>query len=154
MNAFHAAITFLRTTDLATTSAFYERVLQCPLVLDQGACRIYATSANGSYLGFCTSATPVPQPEAVCLTFVVPTADDVDAWFQVLRRNHVPIGHAPRTTRRTTSTTSSPWTRTGTRWKSRRSSTRSPLIRPAHDPDTRSSATGTSDRADRPSRVG
>jgi catechol 2,3-dioxygenase-like lactoylglutathione lyase family enzyme len=95
MNAFQAAITFLRTTDLATTSAFYERVLQCPLVLDQGACRIYEPSANGSYLGFCTSATPVPQPEAVCLTFIVPTADDVDAWFQVLRRNHVPIDHAP-----------------------------------------------------------
>jgi catechol 2,3-dioxygenase-like lactoylglutathione lyase family enzyme len=95
MNAFRSAITFLRTSDLETTSAFYERVLGCPLILDQGGCKIYETSVNGSYLGFCSSVTPIKQPEAVCLTFVVPTIDDVDAWFQVLRRNHVTIDKAP-----------------------------------------------------------
>jgi hypothetical protein len=41
-------VTFLYTSDLAGTARFYESVLRLPLVLDQGSCRIYRISADGS----------------------------------------------------------------------------------------------------------
>ena len=39
-------VTFLLTEDLAATAHFYEEVLQLPLVLDQGSCRIYRVSGD------------------------------------------------------------------------------------------------------------
>lgn len=94
MNNFYSSITFLRTTDLEQTSVFYEQVLHCPVILDQDSCKIFETS-KGSYLGFCTNTKPVKEAEAVCLTFVVPTREDVNVWFRVLNDHNVPLEHAP-----------------------------------------------------------
>ena len=33
-------VTFLYTIDLEATAVFYETILELPLILDQGACRI------------------------------------------------------------------------------------------------------------------
>ena len=72
---FDQQVTFLFTNDLAKTVRFYEDVLELPLVLDQGTCRIYRVSSDG-FLGFCERATP-EKPDGVIVTLV---SDQVDEW--------------------------------------------------------------------------
>ncbi|HRQ39548.1 MAG TPA: hypothetical protein PLD25_16700 [Chloroflexota bacterium] len=43
--AIEQQVTFLVTTDLAATAVFYETILQLPLALDQGVCRIMPPAA-------------------------------------------------------------------------------------------------------------
>ncbi|MCP4359608.1 MAG: VOC family protein [Chloroflexi bacterium] len=88
-------ITFLYTADLAQTVHFYENILQLPLALDQGTCRIYATGGN-AYLGFCQSLSQEVEnkvnPNGIILTLV--TAE-VDAWHNYLQANNVSIEKPP-----------------------------------------------------------
>ncbi|MCL4266035.1 MAG: VOC family protein [Anaerolineae bacterium] len=88
-------VTFLYTADLAATAVFYESILQLPLVLDQGVCRIYATGGD-AYLGFCqalsTEAGSLPPTQGIILTLVSP---EVDAWYEYLQAHHVPIEKPP-----------------------------------------------------------
>jgi catechol 2,3-dioxygenase-like lactoylglutathione lyase family enzyme len=89
-------ITFLYTRDLVATSHFYEEVLGLPLKLDQGACRIYQVGRD-AYLGFCQRGdAPRSESEAgtrpVIVTLVTP---EVDAWYEVLRRQGVEFEKAP-----------------------------------------------------------
>lgn len=75
-------ITFLDTRDLAASAAFYEGVLQLPLALDQGSCRIYRVAAR-AWLGLCRRDDAPAGPDDagtrhVIVTFVV---DDVDGWY-------------------------------------------------------------------------
>ena len=74
-------ITFLPTSDLAATHAFYADLLGLPLVRDQGVCRIYAT-APGAFVGFCDRGYAVPDRYRVVLTLLV---DDVEGAFERLR---------------------------------------------------------------------
>lgn len=73
-NTINSCITFLKTRDLESTTAFYQRVLGLTLALDQGSCRIFAVRP-GAYLGFCLTDGETGSPEVI-LTLVV---DDVDA---------------------------------------------------------------------------
>jgi catechol 2,3-dioxygenase-like lactoylglutathione lyase family enzyme len=73
-------ITFLHTQDLAATADFYENVLQLTMVVDQGDCRIYRTSADG-FIGFCQRQSTPAEPLGVILTLVT---DEVDTWYQFL----------------------------------------------------------------------
>ncbi len=82
-------ITFLYTRDLATTARFYEDIMGLPLAIDQGDCRIYRVSRDG-YLGFCQRAAAPEQPQGIILTFVT---DQVDAWYDYLRRQGVAFEH-------------------------------------------------------------
>ena len=90
-------ITFLYTRDLATTAYFYEAVMELPLVLDQGGCRIYRIIGE-AYLGFCerpganAPAFAPEKPEGVLFTLVTP---EVDAWYEYLRAQSVPFEKAP-----------------------------------------------------------
>ena len=86
-----AQITFLDTTNLETTAKFYEEILQFPLVLDQGGCRIYESTPNAAYLGFCerTSSAAV---SGVIFTIVT---DEVDQWYAHLRAADVEIEKTP-----------------------------------------------------------
>lgn len=92
-------VTFLVTADLVATAVFYENILQLPLVLDQGICRIYATGGD-AYLGFCqalsqslsSEAGSTPSPQGLILTLVSP---EVDAWYEYLQAHHVPIEKPP-----------------------------------------------------------
>jgi catechol 2,3-dioxygenase-like lactoylglutathione lyase family enzyme len=87
---FDAQITFCYTSDLDRTAEFYEQVLELPLVLDQGQCRIYGTGTTG-YLGFCRR-DDAARPDRVILTLVT---DDVDGWYERLGRRGVVIDKPP-----------------------------------------------------------
>lgn len=72
---FGQQVTFLYTRDLAAAAHFYEEMLALPLVLDQGACRIYRV-ARDAFLGICVRAD-APPPGSAIVTLVT---DDVDGW--------------------------------------------------------------------------
>jgi catechol 2,3-dioxygenase-like lactoylglutathione lyase family enzyme len=86
-------VTFLRTTDLAATADFYGGLLELPLVLDQGDCRIFRV-ARDSYLGFCGHEFPGDRgpPSGVVLTLV---AEDVDGWYATLSARGVRFEREP-----------------------------------------------------------
>ncbi len=84
-------ITFLYTRDLARTAQFYEEVLELPLTLDQGSCRIYRVNGE-AYLGFCERESAPEKPQGVLFTLVTP---EVDAWYDYLRERGVPFDKPP-----------------------------------------------------------
>lgn len=84
-------VTFLYTQDLARTARFYEDVLGLPLVLDQGACRIYR-AAGDAFLGFCQRADATETPTGVIVTLV---SHDVDGWHRHLVEQGVTIEKPP-----------------------------------------------------------
>ena len=84
-------ITFLYTRDLATTAHFYEEVMELPLVLDRGGCRIYRVNGE-AHLGFCERDFAPEKPEGVLFTLVTP---EVDAWYAHLRAQGVPFEKPP-----------------------------------------------------------
>lgn len=84
-------VTFLYTRDLAETAVFYETVLGLPLVLDQGACRIYRTGGD-AFLGFCQHLDAA-QPAGVILTLV---SAEVDAWYAYLLEQGAEIEKPPQ----------------------------------------------------------
>jgi catechol 2,3-dioxygenase-like lactoylglutathione lyase family enzyme len=84
-------ITFLYTRDLEETARFYEEVLDLPLALDQGDCRIYRASHDG-FLGFCRRAVAPDAPQGVILTLVT---SDVDEWFAYLQGRGVQFERPP-----------------------------------------------------------
>jgi catechol 2,3-dioxygenase-like lactoylglutathione lyase family enzyme len=92
---FEQLVLFLYTADLPRTADFYENSLGLPLVLDQGACRIYGVSATG-FVGFCQQGTAVGRtvanPEGVIITLV---SEDVDGWYERLRGRGVAIEKPP-----------------------------------------------------------
>ncbi|MCS6891215.1 MAG: VOC family protein, partial [Rhodovarius sp.] len=91
--AFDQQVTFLYAEDAPACWAFYEQVLELPLVQDQGRCRIYAVAGGAAFLGLCRAraprATDNPRAEGgVVFTFV---AQDVDGWYRFLREKGVAI---------------------------------------------------------------
>ena len=87
---FDSQITFCYTDDLEGTARFYEEVLELPMILDQGGCRIYRTS-KGSFLGFCERAGQCVT-EGVVLTLVT---GDVDGWYEKLSSRGVHFDTTP-----------------------------------------------------------
>lgn len=85
-------VTFLYTADLAATAVFYETILELPLVLDQGTCRIYATG-GGAFLGFCRHLSGGATGSGVILTLV---SQDVDGWYDYLQRKGVEFEKPPQ----------------------------------------------------------
>ena len=89
-------VTFLYTRDIAESAAFYEQILELPLVLDQGTCRIYAVSSSG-YLGICYSDQAPQQPQGIIFTLAT---HEVDQWYQLLSAKGVvfekPPAHNPK----------------------------------------------------------
>ncbi len=89
-NRFNQTITFLHAADLEATAHFYENLLGLELVRDQGVCRIYRTSQDG-FIGFCQHLEPA-APQGVILTLV---CEDVDGWYETLRKKGVEFTKAP-----------------------------------------------------------
>jgi catechol 2,3-dioxygenase-like lactoylglutathione lyase family enzyme len=89
-------ITFLYTRDLARTARFYEEVLELPLALDQGGCRIYRVNGE-AYLGFCEreSAPERPQGEHLQNVLFTLVTQEVDAWYAYLHARGVPFDKTP-----------------------------------------------------------
>ena len=73
---FDAQVTFCYTTRFEESTRFYEELIGLPLVLDQGACRIYRVSA-GAFLGVCRRSR-APATDGVIITLV---SEDVDGWY-------------------------------------------------------------------------
>ena len=89
---FDQLVTFLYTRDLDGSAAFYGETLGLPLVLDQGACRIFQTSPEG-FLGVCHCSEKRPSnPEGVIITLVT---DDVDGWYERLKAKGVAFETGP-----------------------------------------------------------
>ena len=85
-----AHIVFLATRDLRQTAMFYEQVLELPLALDQGTCRIYRV-AGGAFLGFCERSDR-PSVDGVIVTIVT---QEVDAYCRLLRARGVVFEKEP-----------------------------------------------------------
>jgi catechol 2,3-dioxygenase-like lactoylglutathione lyase family enzyme len=83
--AFNQQVTFLYCDDPAATDAFYGGLLGLPLVLDQGACRIYGVGES-AFLGFCrkTSNLAPQRANGVILTLVVAEEIHVNQWYDYL----------------------------------------------------------------------
>lgn len=87
-------ITFIYTRDLSRLDPFYRDVLNLPLALDQGGCRIYRVT-DTAYIGVCereNAATVDPQERTLILTMV---ADDVDGWADHLESHGVTLEKRP-----------------------------------------------------------
>ena len=95
--AFDQQVTFLCAEDAPACWAFYEQVLELPLVQDQGRCRIYAVAGGRAFLGLCMARAPRastnPRIEGgVVFTFI---AQDVNGWYRFLSAKGVEIPHPP-----------------------------------------------------------
>jgi len=84
-------ITFLAAGDLEETAAFYEGVLDLPLVLDQGTCRIYRTGRD-AFLGFCGHLPTSAEPRPVIVTLV---SQKVDDWYNYLLEKGAAVEKRP-----------------------------------------------------------
>jgi catechol 2,3-dioxygenase-like lactoylglutathione lyase family enzyme len=87
---FDSQITFCYTRDLEATARFYEDLLELPMILDQGGCRIYRV-ASEAYVGFCGRES-AGVPSGVILTLVT---DDVDGWHRRLSDAGVEFEKSP-----------------------------------------------------------
>ena len=81
---FEQSLCFFPCRDLDATQTFYEALLGLPMVLDQGACRIFQVSRDG-YVGFCTHRE-APQAEGPIITLVT---RDVEHVAERLKANGV-----------------------------------------------------------------
>lgn len=92
MRGFDGVVTFISVAELDRSQAFYQGTLGLPLVLDQGACRIFRVSEAG-FLGTCEG---VPSPAGVIVTLVT---DDVEERCSRLEAAGVvfekPLAHNP-----------------------------------------------------------
>ena len=92
---FEQSVCFFPCTDLDTTQAFYEGKLGLPLVLDQGACRIFRVSTGG-FIGFCTHRDKATAEGAI-ITLATRAVERVYA--QLLERGvtfEAPLKHNER----------------------------------------------------------
>lgn len=77
---FDQQITFLLVADLEAGTQFYRDVLGLDLVLDQGDCRIFRSTAT-SFIGIC-QRDERGDPNSVLVTLVVDDVDSVHASLQ------------------------------------------------------------------------
>ena len=85
-----AQVTFCYTREFEATTHFYESVLELPLALDQGACRIYRVR-DGAFIGVCRRDRR-PDSDGIILTLV---SDDVDGWYARLQARGVAFEKPP-----------------------------------------------------------
>ncbi|TVQ41526.1 MAG: VOC family protein [Geminicoccaceae bacterium] len=77
---FAQQITWVYTYDLLNTARFYTELMGLEMVLDQGSCRVFRTSAT-SFIGVCQRPDRDVEPKGVILTVLTP---DLDAWHAKL----------------------------------------------------------------------
>ena len=95
MKKFTSAITFLQTDDLKKTSEFYEEIMKCSLIVDQGDCRIFQIT-NESFIGFCTHDFLEKDKDSICITFVCSSKEEVDEWYEYLKNKGVKVKSPPK----------------------------------------------------------
>ena len=87
---FEQYVTFIYVTDLDRSAHFYGDILQLPLALDQGTCRIFGVSQT-AFVGLCTAQSEI-RPTGVILTLV---ASDLDDWHRRLLDAEVKVEKPP-----------------------------------------------------------
>ena len=92
---FDQLVSFIFTRDLDESAAFYGATLGLPLVLDQGACRIFRVSRDG-FLGVCRCSEQ--RPSSADGTIITLVTDDVDGWYERLKAKGVAFDTAPTET--------------------------------------------------------
>lgn len=96
--SFTQQVTFIYTTNLSASAYFYEEVLGLPLVLDQGACRIYRVGAGDAFLGICErkeATHHAPDEDTVSAVILTLVSDQVDDWYRYLKGQRVHFEKAP-----------------------------------------------------------
>ena len=97
---FSYPITFLPCKSLEKTRYFYAEILQLPVVLEQAKCLVFQIGKkkdNAAFWGFCSHYTEfIKNPEKVCLTLVVDSAQDVDEWNSYLTDKNIFCIKEPR----------------------------------------------------------
>ncbi|XWN31112.1 MAG: VOC family protein [Devosia sp.] len=88
---FDQLVTFIYTDDLEAAAHFYGEVLELPLALDQGSCRIYAVGPAG-FLGVCRKAGEPQTRDGVIVTLV---SNDVNGWHAHLAAKGVTFEKPP-----------------------------------------------------------
>ena len=91
--AFEGQITFIYTRDMDRAVAFYEGVMELPVVMIQeGGCRLYQTGRS-AFLGICRERPGrVSNPEGLVLCFV---DRDVEGWHDRLVAGNAEIVQPP-----------------------------------------------------------
>jgi len=92
---FDQMVTFIYVSDLLQSKAFYEGILNFPLRLDQGRCRIVETNQKGGgLLGYCVKDEYLREAErSFIITLVTPA---VDEWYQYLVGRGVDVLGPPK----------------------------------------------------------
>lgn len=72
-------ITFLPTTDLETTTRFYQVNFDLALFMDQGDCKIFKICEN-AYLGFCQREFEIIKGK-ILLTFIVEDVEKMHKYY-------------------------------------------------------------------------
>lgn len=89
-------ITFIYFNDLEKAMRFYEDVMGFELLIDQGWCKIYQSSASGC-VGLVDGSRghhKASETKPIILCFRVP---DVDAWYAYLKGKGAEITHEIKT---------------------------------------------------------
>ncbi len=94
-----ASVTFVYTSDLARAERFFARTLGLPLVVDQGACKLYRV-APASLWGVCDLPDRPQEPAGVTLTMVLEGEAEVDAYFETITARGAEIAIRPRASER------------------------------------------------------
>jgi len=95
MNNFTSGITFLQTENLEETTKFYSEIMKCPVVVDQGQCKIFQITKE-SYIGFCSHDFLEKEQKRICLTFVCDSKKEVDEWYEILKDKEVKVKEPPK----------------------------------------------------------
>jgi len=96
---FASQITFIYYKDLAEPSKFYEEIFGFELEIDQGWAKMYRVSES-SYLGIVHEKRGHYNWEpkkTVLITFVTDSIEEVDEWYEKLKRHGVKLLTEPKT---------------------------------------------------------
>lgn len=87
--------------DLSACEKFYVDLLGMAVEWRPDEDNVYLTSGNDNLALHRATVTPAPQEQQKLdhIGFIIPSMDEVDAWFEFLQAHNVKIRNAPRTHR-------------------------------------------------------
>lgn len=80
---FDGFIVFLGVTDFSKVHRFYSDILNCPLVIDQGTCRIYQISSK-AFVGFCLHLDVKTDPTVRTPILTLVTTEVDEAYVRIV----------------------------------------------------------------------